>query len=67
MGMSEFYGAVDDEKSRELLREAARLGCTFWDTASTVLCRVAGVTDRNVYYRLISMATAITRSSSRPF
>jgi aryl-alcohol dehydrogenase-like predicted oxidoreductase len=33
MGMSEFYGARDDEASRKVLRKAIDLGVTFFDTA----------------------------------
>ncbi|MDK8875496.1 aldo/keto reductase [Paracoccus sp. SSJ] len=33
MGMSEFYGARDDEGSRQTLTAALDLGATFWDTA----------------------------------
>ncbi len=33
MGMSEFYGARDDEASLKTLHRAFELGVTFWDTA----------------------------------
>ena len=33
MGMSEFYGQSDDNKSLKLLDEALEIGCNFWDTA----------------------------------
>ncbi|MCO4294018.1 aldo/keto reductase [Solitalea sp. MAHUQ-68] len=33
MGMSEFYGAKDDETSLKTLQRAYDLGVTFWDTA----------------------------------
>ncbi|KAG8936959.1 hypothetical protein FRC03_000258 [Tulasnella sp. 419] len=33
MGMSEFYGPSDDKKSQDVMREAIKLGCTFWDTS----------------------------------
>ncbi|KAJ2458013.1 hypothetical protein GGF42_002337 [Coemansia sp. RSA 2424] len=33
MGMSAFYGAVDDSESVKVLNHAIDVGCTFWDTA----------------------------------
>lgn len=33
MGMSEFYGAANDEESLKTLHRAVELGITFWDTA----------------------------------
>ena len=33
MGMSEFYGATDDEESTAVINRALDLGCTFLDTA----------------------------------
>jgi aryl-alcohol dehydrogenase-like predicted oxidoreductase len=33
MGMSEFYGATNDEESLKTLHRAIELGITFWDTA----------------------------------
>ncbi|PKL46153.1 MAG: aldo/keto reductase [Candidatus Riflebacteria bacterium HGW-Riflebacteria-2] len=33
MGMSDFYGKSDDNKSLKLLDEALEIGCNFWDTA----------------------------------
>ncbi|HEY3942486.1 MAG TPA: aldo/keto reductase [Acidimicrobiales bacterium] len=33
MGMSEFYGATDDEESTAVIHRALDLGCTFLDTA----------------------------------
>jgi aryl-alcohol dehydrogenase-like predicted oxidoreductase len=33
MGMSEFYGALDDRESLDVLDRAVELGITFWDTA----------------------------------
>lgn len=33
MGMSEFYGAADDEESLKVLDEALEMGVNFWDTA----------------------------------
>ena len=33
MGMSEFYGAHDDEESTKTLHHALDIGVTFWDTA----------------------------------
>ncbi|KAG8898378.1 hypothetical protein FRB99_007487, partial [Tulasnella sp. 403] len=33
MGMSDYYGPHDDDKSHATLAEALKLGCTFWDTA----------------------------------
>jgi aryl-alcohol dehydrogenase-like predicted oxidoreductase len=35
MGMSEFYGASDDEQSLKTLDRALELGVNFWDTADT--------------------------------
>ncbi|KAJ2885742.1 hypothetical protein IWW38_005293, partial [Coemansia aciculifera] len=34
MGMSVFYGAVDDNESVKVLNHAIDIGCTFWDTAN---------------------------------
>ncbi|KAJ2016956.1 hypothetical protein IWW57_005442, partial [Coemansia sp. S610] len=33
MGMSSFYGPVDDAESLKVLNHAIDVGCTFWDTA----------------------------------
>lgn len=33
MGMSEFYGAANDEENLQTLHRAVELGITFWDTA----------------------------------
>ncbi len=33
MGMSEFYGASNEQKSLTLLQQAIDLGCNFWDTS----------------------------------
>eukprot|EP00160_Parvularia_atlantis_P015182 Unigene4208_Nuclearia_a/m.12796 Unigene4208_Nuclearia_a/g.12796 ORF Unigene4208_Nuclearia_a/g.12796 Unigene4208_Nuclearia_a/m.12796 type:complete len:334 (+) Unigene4208_Nuclearia_a:33-1034(+) len=33
MGMSEFYGATDDEESLRVLHHSLDVGCTFWDTS----------------------------------
>ncbi|KAJ2414529.1 hypothetical protein H4218_005744 [Coemansia sp. IMI 209128] len=33
MGMSSFYGPVDDAESLKVLNHAIDMGCTFWDTA----------------------------------
>ena len=33
MGMSEFYGATNDEESIKTLHRAFELGVNFWDTA----------------------------------
>ena len=33
MGMSEFYGARNDEESLTVLSRAVELGIVFWDTA----------------------------------
>jgi len=32
-GMSDFYGAADEQENLKVLNRALRLGCTFWDTA----------------------------------
>ncbi|KAI9496396.1 aldo/keto reductase [Zychaea mexicana] len=34
MGMSEFYGASDEETNMAVLDRALELGCSFWDTAN---------------------------------
>ncbi|KAG7562875.1 hypothetical protein FFLO_01704 [Filobasidium floriforme] len=34
MGMSQSYGAADDEESLKTLAKAVELGCTFWDSAA---------------------------------
>ena len=33
MGMSDFYGASDDQQNLQLLDQAIELGCHFWDTS----------------------------------
>lgn len=33
MGMSDFYGASDEQKNLKLLQQAIDLGCNFWDTS----------------------------------
>ncbi|KAJ2798584.1 hypothetical protein H4S07_005657, partial [Coemansia furcata] len=33
MGMSSFYGTIDDSESLKVLNYAIDMGCTFWDTA----------------------------------
>ena len=33
MGMSDFYGAADEQENLKVLNQALELGCTFWDTA----------------------------------
>lgn len=33
MGMSEFYGATNEEENLRVLQKAIDIGCTFWDTA----------------------------------
>ncbi|KLO19313.1 Aldo/keto reductase [Schizopora paradoxa] len=33
MGLSNVYGPANDEESKEVLRHAIKIGCTFWDTA----------------------------------
>ncbi|GAA6056060.1 hypothetical protein JCM3770_007005 [Rhodotorula araucariae] len=33
MGMSAFYGARNDDQSKQALRKAIEIGCTCWDTA----------------------------------
>ncbi|CAB4382317.1 unnamed protein product [Rhizophagus irregularis] len=33
MGMSDFYGSVNEQENIEVLNRAIDIGCTFWDTA----------------------------------
>lgn len=34
MGLSAFYGQrKSEEESKQVLRDAIKMGCTFWDTA----------------------------------
>ncbi|CAI2187908.1 11199_t:CDS:2 [Funneliformis geosporum] len=33
MGLSEFYGSVDENESLKVLKRSLELGCNFWDTA----------------------------------
>ncbi|GAA6041816.1 hypothetical protein JCM8097_007175 [Rhodosporidiobolus ruineniae] len=34
MGLSQGYGEANDDQSKEVLREAIKIGCTFWNTAT---------------------------------
>ncbi|GAA6038801.1 hypothetical protein JCM8097_002897 [Rhodosporidiobolus ruineniae] len=34
MGLSQSYGETNDDQSKEVLREAIKIGCTFWNTAT---------------------------------